>query len=123
MSHHKGWTERLDLLCREVVRARKQCQDPRPDHACAGYLQWAHGFSRRYRNTRWDPRFHWLLCMRSHAYWECHPLEWQEFMRSNLGDELYAEGRALAMSNAKVDHEAVYEKLKREAEALGIAAP
>ena len=107
-------TKQLDILCGTIVRARGRCED------CGktSDLQWAHGFSRRYRNVRWDLRNGFCLCRGCHLKFTVRPLEWDEWLRNRWGQELYDEIRAVALVGGKVDHKAI----KAELEALRGAA-
>jgi len=74
-------------------------------------LQCAHGFSRRHLNTRWDERNAWCLCKGCHLKYTLRPLEWDEWMLSRMGDDLYWQIRRLALSTEKVDLPAVLARL------------
>lgn len=104
-------TAQLDALCGSIVRARGRCE------VCGktSDLQWAHGFSRRYRMVRWDLRNGFAICRGDHLKYTMRPLEWDEWLRARWGDALYAELRALALSEQKVDHKAVLASLRGEA--------
>lgn len=76
-------------------------------------LQCAHGFSRRYRTTRWALDNAWCLCSGCHTYYTHRPHEWEHWMQQQLGLRGYRslQGRALAVG-AKVDVAAVLEALE-----------
>lgn len=101
----------LDMECGAIVRARGRCE------ACGktSDLQWAHGFSRRYRMVRWDLRNGFCLCRGCHLKFTVRPLEWDEWLRARWGEGLYDEIRALALSGEKVDHKKTLEDLRRAA--------
>ena len=98
----------LDKECGDIVRARGRCENcgKRTD------LQWAHGFSRRYRMVRWDLRNGFCLCRGCHLKFTMRPLEWDDWLRSRWGDALYAELREVALSGQKVDHKQVLASLR-----------
>lgn len=98
----------LDIECGALVRSRGRCENC---HAQRD-LQWAHGFSRRYRMVRWDLRNGFCLCKGCHLKFTVRPLEWDEWLRNRWGEPLYAELRALALSGEKVDHKAVLASLR-----------
>lgn len=85
-----------DRLFSLLIRARGHCESGRPNHA--GPLQCAHGFSRRYMGTRWVTANAWCLCAGCHVYWTHRPIEWDEWMRSSLGNNLYAQLRCRALT-------------------------
>jgi hypothetical protein len=107
-----------DELCGKLVRARGVCEGD--VHGKGGALQWAHGFSRRYRATRWLPINGFCLCAGCHFYYSLRPLEWGEFMGRMLGEQVYENLRRLALKNEKQDMPAVLAKLKAEAALRGI---
>lgn len=96
----------LDKLFSISVRARGVCEDDREGHECAGARQCAHGFSRRYNGTRWDPRNCFCLCARSHVYYDSNPIQKEDFMVRKMGQELYNELRRQALvGRAPREHE------------------
>ena len=72
---------KCDTLFGQIVRSTGVCAG-RCEGKPSGVLQCAHGFSRRYRATRWDERNAWCLCQGCHLYWTLRPLEWDDWMRS-----------------------------------------
>lgn len=95
----------LDRLCAAKVKARdgyrcvlcKSREDP----------QWAHLFSRRYLNTRWDLENSWTLCKRCHFRYTKRYDEWLSLVETRLGAEAFARLRARAFDLAKVDLAAI----------------
>lgn len=75
-------------------------------------LQGAHGFSRRYLGTRHDLRNGWCLCAGCHKTMGYRAIEWDAFMRAELG-ELYEPLRQQALAKATPDYEATIENLRR----------
>lgn len=102
--------QKLDEECGDIVRARGRCEECGSTRG----IQWAHGFSRRYRMVRWDLRNGFALCNGCHLKYTMRPLEWDEWLRARWGEALYAELRALALSGAKVDHKSVLAALRGE---------
>lgn len=45
-------------------------------------LQWAHVHSRRYKAIRWHRHNYVILDARCHAYFTHHPLEWEQWCRT-----------------------------------------
>lgn len=91
-----------DTLFGKIIRSRGACEG-RCNGQPKGPLQCAHGFSRRYRATRWDERQCWCLCAGCHMYWTQRPLEWDVWMRDRLGESLYEELRVLALTGRNPD--------------------
>lgn len=78
-------------------------------------LQGAHGFSRRYRNTRWLLINGFCLCSGCHVYFTHRDLEWQDFLRRSWGESVYDELRRLALRTTAPDVAAALAKLREEA--------
>ena len=111
-----------DALFSKIVRARSG--------ACVNCgsverLQCAHGFSRRYRNARWDYRNAFCLCAGCHMFFTHRPIEWDNWLRERWGGDLYDEIRALAQQTTKVSVPDVIERLyadKKVMDAAGVTA-
>lgn len=79
----------------------------------SGDLQCAHGFSRSYHKTRWDERNAWAMCRGCHTFFTHRPIQWEDWMREDMGEELYEEVRRQAKSiGQKVDLEQVVMELE-----------
>lgn len=96
----QNWSEQCDTYCGRIVRSRGYCQ------VCGArgpgvVLQWAHGFSRRYRNVRWDERNGFCACAKCHWKYTHDDLRWKDWLREQWGDALYDELWALAISDDK----------------------
>lgn len=91
-------------------------------HTCNGSLQAAHGFSRRYRVTRWLIINGFPLCAAAHMRMTHDPLTWDRLLREWWGLETYDELRQKALSMEKMDPREVLELLRAEASRLGLAA-
>lgn len=76
----KSATVRADKFFSLLVRSRGRCEN------CGSYqdLQCAHGFSRRYRNVRWEFANAWCLCKGCHLKYTMRPLEWDDWMQQRL---------------------------------------
>lgn len=96
-----------DKLWSLIVRAAGKCR------LCgkAEGLQAAHGFSRRYLGTRWDLRNGWCLCAGCHKTMGYRAIEWDAFMREELG-ELYEPLRQQALARSVPDYDAILERLR-----------
>jgi hypothetical protein len=94
----------------------------RPSHVCNGPLQAAHGFSRRYRGTRWDLRNGFPLCASAHLALTYDPLRWDDYLRAWWGPVLYAELKAKAQAHAKPDYPSILVQLQAKARELGLPA-
>jgi hypothetical protein len=118
---------KCDLLWSQVVRAQGPCRisaDPKYGllHECNGPLQAAHGFSRRYRNTRWDVTNGFPLCSRAHLALTYDPLRWDDYLRDWWGAEKYQEMKRLArMWVGKPDYPSILVQLTERAKELGVA--
>lgn len=95
----------LDRLCSAKVKAR----DGYRCRICGSgqSIQWAHLFSRRYLNTRWDLENSWALCRRCHYRYTKRPDEWASLLELRLGREAYEALRARAFALVKPDYSAV----------------
>lgn len=99
---------RCDTLFGQIIRLPGRC------YICGSteVIQCAHGFSRSYRATRWDERNAWCLCRRHHMYFTQKPLEWDDWMRSEMGEALYAEVRTLATTGRNPDYSETLARLQ-----------
>lgn len=101
---------RADKLCGAIVRARGRCERCGSER----FIQWCHGFSRRYLNVRWDhERNGFALCRGCHFYYGMRPLEWDQFMIDKLGQYEYNLLRARALTVGKLDMRAIVLALER----------
>lgn len=82
-------------------------------HACKGYLQAMHGFSRIYRGTRWDLRNGFPGCAAVHYYYTLRPQEWDRFLRAWWGETLFDRLWAIRNAVAKPDHEKIAADLRQ----------
>lgn len=99
-----------DRLWSLIVKKCGRCEDcGRTD-----FLQAAHGFSRRYRGTRWLPINGFCLCRRCHMRWTHDPLGWTGWLRKRWGLPVYEELERLALTITKPDHKAIVAKLQAE---------
>lgn len=106
-----------DRLWSLLVRARGKCEAEGPH---AGPLQGAHGFSRRYRHTRWALLNGFCLCAACHMRYTHDPLRWEGYLRDAWGDAVYDELRKIALRTAPFLVAEVLARLKREAKERGI---
>lgn len=112
----KAQVDHLDRLFSVLTRASGVCLNCEATER----LQCAHGFSRRYRNARWDFRNGFCLCQGCHMFFTHRPLEWDDWLRDRWGEDLYAEIRSLALGTTKVDLDAVRSVLVEETRRRGI---
>ncbi len=110
----RNYSAQCDVLFSKIVRARGVCEI-KTDTECLGALQCCHGFSRRYRATRWDFNNAWAGCARHHQFWTAHPIEWDEFMQRELGDYHYTYLRSKALGGVRPDLKQVLADLKQSA--------
>jgi len=81
-------------------------------HVCNGPIQAAHGWSRRYRATRWDDRNGFPLCAGAHLKLTYDPIAWDELLHQWWGESLYWELRAAAKATYKPDFAQILEFLR-----------
>lgn len=112
---------KADKLWSLIVRSRGRCE------ACGGgdgpgrfVLQGAHGFSRRYRGTRWLPINGFCLCSGCHVSFTHDPLAWDGWLRNVWGESVYSELRAKAQATCKPDFGQIIPALESEARSRGI---
>jgi hypothetical protein len=102
-----------DLWSKVVTSRPGGCECPRPEHN--GPFQGAHGFGKKsYPAVRHLPINGWKLASGCHRFYTDHPIEWDEFMRQQLGPLAYEELRRLALKNEKPDLEETVRKLREE---------
>ena len=104
----RNYSAQCDALAGKICRSAGRC------HICGSteFIQWAHGIPRSYRATRWDSRNCWPLCRSCHVYYTHRPLEWREWMLAEMGEELFSELSALALSHARPDLPSLLAELK-----------
>ena len=100
---------RADKLFSEFIRSTGFCE------WCgkSEYLQCAHIFSRRYLVTRWLPINAVCLCAGCHRRGHDQPVEFTEWVKEYLGEEVYNELRREAKT--KVDkniYDGLIERIK-----------
>lgn len=121
----KATAKACDRLWGEIVRAKNggRCWliGHVPNHVCKGPIQAAHGFSRRYRGTRWDLRNGFPLCAGGHLKYTYDPLMWDYWLRTWWGPLTYADLRAQALATTKPNHAEVLAEL-REYAGMKVAA-
>jgi hypothetical protein len=102
-----------DRLFSLIIRSRGRCENCYrvPTRVV---LQCAHGFPRRYRSVRWDERNAFCLCSGCHVFYTYRPLEWTDWMKARMGEELYEELRREALrTDYRADWPALQESLTR----------
>lgn len=106
-------TKQADLIFSRIIRSRGVCEHcGRREN-----LQCAHGFSRRYRATRWDEEQCWCLCSSCHFTFTHNPLRWDDWMLDRMGVVLYQSKRDLALHGRNPDLSETVARLKaREAQ-------
>lgn len=105
-------SRRCDRLWSEIVRSRGACEMPGKH---GGPLQGAHGFSRRYRGTRWLPINGFCLCAAHHVTMTHNPLAWTDFLLEAWGATVYEELKRRAQAVTKPDFDAILSTLTEEA--------
>jgi len=102
-----------DVLWSSIVRRRGYCEN------CGAheFLQAAHGFSRRYRGTRWLLLNGFCLCRGCHKRYTHDPLGWTGWLQAMWGPEVYEELARRARATAKPDLADTVAKLLEEFQA------
>jgi hypothetical protein len=118
-----AWAGReCDRLWSQIVHASGPCYlADRPGHVCSGSLQAAHGFSRRYRVTRWLPINGFRICSGAHVKYTHDPLAWDQLLREWWGQPVYDQLRSEALSMRKMDPHSVLGHLRAELQKRGAA--
>lgn len=101
-----------DQLWSVIVRRGGKCE------GCGGreHLQAAHGFSRRYRGTRWLPINGFCLCRGCHKRFTHDQLGWTAWLKERWGLPVYEELERRARAITKSDHAAIVTELTAELE-------
>lgn len=109
----KATAKACDLLWSKLIRARGRCENcgQQPPSVV---LQAAHGFSRRYRGTRWDLVNGFCLCAGCHVRYTYDPLAWDDWLYNRLGEK-YQLLRKQALAVCKQDFAAILAELKSRA--------
>lgn len=103
-----------DRLWSQIVRGRGECECCGQRPPAVG-LQGAHGFSRRYRGTRWALINGFCLCSGCHVRFTHDPIGWDDYLREAWGGGVYEELRFVAQRPAKdLDLAAVVARLEAE---------
>ena len=92
-----------DSLMGASVRAAGRCERC----GTSERLQWAHGFSRADRSTRYNPLNSFCLCAGCHYYFTMRPTAWTAWMQERLGEHVYEELRRLALNGPPPDYAAI----------------
>jgi hypothetical protein len=103
-------SKRADALWSQIVKLPGRCE---MTGATTG-LQAAHGFSRKYRGTRWLPINGFCLSAAAHLTMTYDPIRWDDWIRERWGQPVYDELRALALKTAKPDLPAIVASLEEE---------
>lgn len=86
-------------------------------------LEAAHVFSRGYLNTRWLEENAVCLCHDCHLWFTAHPIEWEEWCISWMGEHLYMRlrHRAYLVTGIPIDYDALKTRLRYRLKELGLA--
>lgn len=99
----------LDRDARERVFARDGCVCVRC-HNKTRPVQWAHIFSRRHKNLRWEEDNALTLCAGCHLWWHHEPVLAVDWFKKNWGDR-YDRLMAVIQVNPKVNVKELHEEL------------
>src|SRR3990167_7175179 len=97
-----------DILFSQIIRKAAKC------YRCSSIynLQTAHIFSRWYLPVRYNTRNAVCLCAKCHMYFTYRPLEWEIYIKGQIGEEEYNELKKMALSYLKIDYQEVIERLQ-----------
>lgn len=100
---------KLDQLCRALVMERdgrrcRRCGIPGGDGHRG--LQWCHIYSRRYLSVRWDPLNSVALCPKCHIAGHHSPLEFAEWVATQLTQEQRSSLSAKLKNPGRLDYDA-----------------
>lgn len=103
-----------DKLWGQLVRSKGHCEmcGKSSGRGSGVVLQAAHGFSRRYRNTRWLPVNGFCLCSGCHVNMTYDPIRWTLWLLDRWGSAVYDELQRTALSSSKPDLEAALARLR-----------
>jgi hypothetical protein len=94
-----------DKLWARLVRRNGVCElaghPCKPGLKCSGVIQAGHGWSRRYRGTRWLPINGVAICSAHHVALTHDPIAWDDFLREFWGQPTYDALRKLAIRTTK----------------------
>jgi len=102
--------KKCDATFSKIIRSRGCCEICGSTEA----LQCAHGFSRRYRATRYEAQQCWCLCRGCHYRFTVRPLHWDEWMRERMGPDLYHDMRIEALIGPNPDLTETLARLRAE---------
>ena|SRR3990167_5124624 len=96
-----------DSLFSKIIRNVGKC------YKCGNTynLQCAHIFSRTYYTIRWNELNAVCLCSGCHVFFTYHPIEWENFIKSKVGEERYNWLRVEAQTYKKIDYQEIIETL------------
>ena len=99
--------KKADILFSQIVRKRGYCEKCGSTYN----LNCAHIISRRYTATRFREDNCFCLCHPCHFYFTYHPLEFEEFVISKIGEAKYQQLKVMARQITKVDYKELIEKM------------
>jgi len=123
MARVKIKESKLDAIFSQIMRSRGKCDFCGRGREHGVVLQCAHGFSRRYRGTRWTEEANFCLCSGCHMKFTHDPIGWDDYMQATWGEEKYNRLRAQAQAITKADREEILEKLKKRLEEINAGDP
>lgn len=115
-------TTLLDRLFSLYVRARSgwKCEASNwPGTSCSKRLECAHGISRRFFVTRWDPENAWCLCSAHHRWFHECPNEWVEFVEKSAPGR-WDDLKRKRQSTEKTDRDRTEFFLKERLKGMGV---
>jgi hypothetical protein len=110
-------TKIADALFSKLVRSVGYCEMAGAfGIACNGNLQCSHIMPRDRRIVRFELINAICACAAHHWYTTNHDLEWHDWCREALGEEVYWELRRKAVAGGRVDYKTLIPDLRRRLE-------
>ena len=107
--------KKLDDLCRDIVRARGECQLKLAKNCTRTYnLQWVHFIRRRYEKVKWDLRNGFCGCVACHVFAHNNELAFEERIEELIGLPTVLLLKELALRGPKPDLKELVERLQVE---------
>jgi hypothetical protein len=112
-----------DELFSKLIRSVGYCQlrEGAPEVECRGVLECCHIISKGYHAIRCDERNALAGCKAHHYYFTHRPIQWENWIRAKIGDPLFEELRAEALSHTRPDWREIRQQLKDRLSRLGAA--
>lgn len=110
---------KLDDLCRQIVRARGSCE-LKLAKSCSGTsnLQWVHFIRRRYEKVKWDLRNGFCGCVACHVFAHNNELAFERRVEELIGLKTVLVLKELALRGPKPDLKSLVSELQAQADRI-----